>query len=81
MLKQKAKLMGNLQRTGDILLTAAAFAAAYFIKKDLLPGGLGGLAQAPNYYFILLLSLEAGALIILFGAQVISEYERIDSES
>jgi YihY family inner membrane protein len=30
---------------------------------------------------IILLSLEAGALIILFGAQVISEYERIDSES
>jgi len=30
---------------------------------------------------IILLSLEAGALIILFGAQVISEYERIDSKS
>jgi membrane protein len=30
---------------------------------------------------IILLSLEAGALIILLGAQVISEYERIDSES
>jgi YihY family inner membrane protein len=30
---------------------------------------------------IILLSLEAAALIILFGAQVISEYERIDSES
>ena len=30
---------------------------------------------------IILLSLEAGALIILFGAQVISEYERIGTES
>jgi len=30
---------------------------------------------------IILLTLEAGALIVLFGAQVISEYERIDSES
>jgi len=39
----------------DICLTAAAFIAAYFIKKYLLPGPFSGLAETPNYYFLLLM--------------------------
>ncbi|NQV02803.1 MAG: sugar transferase [Bacteroidia bacterium] len=37
----------------DICLTAAAFIAAYFIKRDLLPSSFRGLTMAPNYYIIL----------------------------
>lgn len=38
-----------------MLITAGSFVAAYFIKRDVLPGDLAGLTTGPNYYIILLL--------------------------
>jgi uncharacterized BrkB/YihY/UPF0761 family membrane protein len=46
----------------------------YFLTLSIVNIVYGTFATA----VILLLSLEAAAVILLFGAQVISEYERID---
>ncbi len=44
----------RVHRLLDIVLTASAFVAAYFIKR-FLPAPLGGLSMDPNYYVVLLL--------------------------
>ncbi len=55
MLREHSKLMVQAHRVLDICLTAAAFIAAYFIKRLLLPGPFHGLSIAPNYYIVLLM--------------------------
>ena len=55
MLRERAKLIVQAHKAWDICLTAAAFIAAYFIKKYLLPMPFRGLTIAPNYYIILLM--------------------------
>ena len=55
MLKEQTKLISQMHKLWDILLTAAAFMAAYFIKKYLLPEQFRGLLTGPNYYLVLLL--------------------------
>jgi exopolysaccharide biosynthesis polyprenyl glycosylphosphotransferase len=55
MLREKNPVISAIRRVSDILITVGSFIAAYFIKRELLPGGLGGLAQAPNYYLVLML--------------------------
>jgi uncharacterized BrkB/YihY/UPF0761 family membrane protein len=48
----------------------------YFSKLSLVNVIYGSFATA----IIILVSLEVGAIILLLGAQVIAEYERIDGE-
>jgi membrane protein len=48
----------------------------YFSKLSLVNMIYGSFATA----IIILVSLEVGAIILLLGAQVIAEYERIDGE-
>ena len=55
MLREKNKLILRGHKFLDILLTAAAFVGAYFVKKYMLPAPIVGLTTAPNYYAILLL--------------------------
>ncbi len=55
MLRERAKLITQAHKAWDIGLTAAAFIAAYFIKKYLLPEPFRGLTIAPNYYIVLLM--------------------------
>ncbi|MBU2578065.1 sugar transferase [Patescibacteria group bacterium] len=54
MLREKSTLILRAHKLLDICLTAAAFIAAYFIKRELLPEPLRGLTTAPNYYIVLL---------------------------
>ncbi|MEE8480683.1 MAG: sugar transferase [Desulfobacterales bacterium] len=44
----------NLQKLIDLFLTCLAFIGAYYIKQNLF-FPIGGLAQTPNYYIVLLL--------------------------
>ncbi|HPF07955.1 MAG TPA: sugar transferase [Spirochaetota bacterium] len=37
----------------DLFIVAGAFISAYWIKRSLLPGSLGGLSTLPNYYLML----------------------------
>ncbi len=55
MLRERTKLITQAHKVWDICLTAAAFIAAYFIKKYLLPEPFHGLTIAPNYYIVLLM--------------------------
>ena len=55
MLREQNKLIVQIHKSLDILLTVIAFVGAYFIKRDLLPEPFRGLITAPNYYVVLLL--------------------------
>ena len=55
MFREQSRLIERIHRLLDILLTVAAFGAAYFIKRDLLPEPFRGLITAPNYHVVLLL--------------------------
>lgn len=59
MLKERASLVLEMQKILDIGITGFSFIAAYFIKRSLLPKGLGNLSTDPNYYIILLLIIIA----------------------
>jgi len=54
MLRAHSALFVRLHRLLDLILTAASFIAAYFVKKY-MPIHLGGLTTTPNYYEILFL--------------------------
>ncbi len=54
MLRENSKIITRMQRACDLAITAASFVAAYFIKRDLLPGDVAGLSTGPNYYVVLL---------------------------
>ncbi len=55
MLRERSKLITQAHKVLDICMTAAAFIAAYFIKRLLLPYLFRGLSVAPNYYIVLLM--------------------------
>jgi len=55
MLRERAKLIVQAHKAWDICLTGAAFIAAYFIKRYLLPMPFRGLTTGPNYYIVLLM--------------------------
>jgi exopolysaccharide biosynthesis polyprenyl glycosylphosphotransferase len=55
MLRERNQLILQAHKVLDICLTAAAFVAAYYIKRDFLPEPFRGLLIAPNYYLILLM--------------------------
>jgi exopolysaccharide biosynthesis polyprenyl glycosylphosphotransferase len=55
MLKEQASIITDLQKVLDLCITGAAFIAAYFIKRYVLPLKYHGLSTDPNYYVILLL--------------------------
>lgn len=54
MLRENTKILKRIQRTSDALVTGLCFAAAYFVKRDLLPFGYAGLTTSVNYYTVLL---------------------------
>ncbi len=53
MLREKNKVIVRCHLCLDVLITILAFLGAYFIKKELLPGSVGGLSTGPNYYYLL----------------------------
>jgi len=55
MLRERSKLIMRMHIVLDLFLTASAFVAAYYIKKDILPEPYRGLITSPNYYTVLLL--------------------------
>ncbi|MCD4720401.1 MAG: sugar transferase [Desulfobacula sp.] len=59
MLKEHSSLTLDMQKGIDIGITAFSFIAAYFIKRNLLPGKFSTLSIEPNYYIILLLIIIA----------------------
>jgi len=63
MLREQNKLIVQIHKGLDILLTVVAFVGAYFIKKDLLPESFRGLITAPNYYVVLLLIIIVWYLV------------------
>lgn len=59
MLKEHSTFILDMQKVIDIGITAFSFIAAYFIKRNLLPGKLSSLSIEPNYYIVLLLIIIA----------------------
>ncbi len=59
MLKENSSFILDMQKTIDIGITAFSFIAAYFIKRNLLPGKFSSLSIEPNYYIVLLLIIIA----------------------
>lgn len=59
MLKEHSTFILDMQKATDIGITAFSFIAAYFIKRNLLPGKLSKLSIEPNYYIVLLLIIIA----------------------
>lgn len=59
MLKEHASLTLEMQKFTDIAITGFSFIAAYFIKRNLMPGDLSNLSTDPNYYIVLLLIVIA----------------------
>ena len=59
MLREKASLTMDLQKTIDIVITGFSFIAAYYLKRNLVSYRLGGLSTDPNYYIVLLLIIIA----------------------
>jgi len=68
MFREQSPFIERIHRLLDILLTVAAFGAAYFIKRDLLPEPFRGLLTEPNYHIVLLLIIIIWYVIFkLFG--------------
>ena len=67
MLRENNQILQSLHRLWDVLLTIAAFIAAYFIKRDLLPRPWGGLSQEPNYFTLLLLCVIIWYLVFKYS--------------
>ncbi len=55
MVREQSDIITQAHKILDICLTATAFVAAYFIKRQLLPESFRGLTTAPNYYIVLLM--------------------------
>lgn len=55
MLREESKFFVRAHKILDICLTSAAFIAAYFLKREILPLPFRGLTIAPNYYIVLLI--------------------------
>jgi exopolysaccharide biosynthesis polyprenyl glycosylphosphotransferase len=66
-LRENNQILQSLHRLWDVLLTIAAFIAAYFIKRDLLPRPWGGLSQEPNYFTLLLLCVIIWYLVFKYS--------------
>ena len=59
MLKEHSSIIRDIQKLIDISIATLSFIAAYYIKRNILPGKQNGLAIGPNYYIILLLIIIA----------------------
>jgi len=59
MLKEHSTFTLDIQKFIDVGITAFSFIAAYFIKRNVLPGKLSVLSIEPNYYIVLLLIIIA----------------------
>ena len=66
MFREQSRLIERIHRLLDIFLTVAAFGAAYFIKRDLLPEPFRGLITAPDYHIVLLLIIIIWYVIFKF---------------
>ena len=66
MFREQSRHIERIHRLLDILLTVAAFGAAYFIKRDLLPEPFRGLITAPHYHVVLLLIIIIWYVIFKF---------------
>jgi FlaA1/EpsC-like NDP-sugar epimerase len=75
MLREHNKLTLQAHKFLDICLTAAAFIAAYFIKRHALPAPFRGLITAPNYYIVLLLIIIIWYLVFA-GFDLYASYRR-----
>ncbi len=75
MLREHNKIIVQAHKTIDIGLTAAAFIAAYFIKRLALPAPFRGLTILPNYYIILLLIIIIWYLVFV-GFELYASYRR-----
>ena len=61
---ERQKLTAKVLALADLLLTVAAFIAAYMIKKYILPEPFRGLTTAPNYYTILMMIIIVWYVIL-----------------
>lgn len=76
MLKENSSLIQDIQKLMDIGIAAVSFAAAYYIKRNILPGKLNGLAIGPNYYILLLLIIIAWYLSYKWMGMYLSYREK-----
>ena len=72
MLRENGTLTLDLQKALDIGITIFSFVAAYFIKRNLLPGKLGLLSTDPNYYFVLLLIIVSWSIAFKWNGMYMS---------
>ncbi len=64
MLRENAPIFTNLHKVLDLGLTAAAFTAAYYIKRNVLPDPIAGLSTEPSYYIVLFLIIIVWAVAL-----------------
>jgi exopolysaccharide biosynthesis polyprenyl glycosylphosphotransferase len=76
MLKEHSSLIQDIQKFIDIGIAALSFLLAYYIKKNILPEKLSGLAIGPNYYVLLLLIIIAWHLSFKWMGMYISYREK-----
>ena len=75
MLREHNKLIVQAHKVLDICLTAAAFIAAYFIKRLALPAPFRGLTIEPNYYIVLLLIIIVW-YVVFAGFDLYASYRK-----
>lgn len=63
MLREQSQLIVKAHKLLDISLTAIAFIAAYYAKRNIVPLAYRGLITAPNYYIVLLMAIIIWYLI------------------
>ena len=80
MLREQSQLIVRAHKLLDISLTAIAFIAAYYAKRDIVPLAYRGLTTAPNYYVVLLMAIiiwylffEYFGLYVSYRSQKLSE--------
>lgn len=80
MLREQSQLIVRAHKLLDISLTAIAFIAAYYAKRDIVPLPYRGLTTAPNYYIVLLmviilwyLCFEHFGLYVSYRSQKLSQ--------
>lgn len=75
MLREQSELMVRTHKVLDICLTAAAFIAAYFIKRLALPAPFRGLIITPSYYIVLLMIIIIW-FVVFAGFDLYASYRR-----
>lgn len=75
------KIWQKISVCADLSITATAFIASYYIRKDLFPSSSGGLTTIPNYNTVLLLILIIWYLLFNYFGVSRDHYQKPYTET